>query len=158
VALLCPEAPPGPSLAISVEVGQRVSNTIQSVMAEAAPGLLDVDGSGKGQGFALHDGVLSALASFRAAGSPTLGGGRLSFYSTGITCGQNFVTKTPLLHFGHDYADIATIRPSGFPGVCEVQTVVPYGVSGDAVQVYLEWVDAAGAATRSNTISVAVDQ
>jgi uncharacterized protein (TIGR03437 family) len=157
VAFVCPKAAPGTPLTFAVQVGSASSNEMSGVMSDSSPGLLSLDGSGAGQGVAMHTRGLAALPRFGVAGMPAASGEALTLFATGINCGENSVGGLPLLYFGHDYVRVTAARANALAGVCELQAVVPAGVSGDAVPVLLESVRGDGTVARSNIISVAVE-
>jgi trimeric autotransporter adhesin len=158
VDFVCPNRSPGTPLSLAVEVAGQVSNAVETVMAETAPGLLTLDGSGRGQGIAIHAQGLAAVPRFGVAGRPAVEGEALTLYATGINCDENSSAMKPLLYFGHDYVRVTAAKASAFAGVCELRALAPAGVSGDAVPVLLESVREDGTPVRSNTISVAVER
>jgi len=157
VDFLCPTLAPGTSLEISVSVGGRASNGVKTVMQGTAPGLLSMDGSGSGQGVVAHARGLAALPRFGQEGTPAIAGEEITLLATGINCGEIFAAPKPLLYLGHDFQPITLLRPSAFPGVCEVHSVIPAGVSGNEVALVLEIVREDGSSVRSNAILMAIE-
>ena len=157
VEFLCPSLAAGTPLAISVAAGDQVSNEVRTVMVKTAPGLFSVDGSGVGVGMILHAHGLAALPRFDRAGMPVSAGDTITLFATGIDCAEISDAPRPFLHFEHDYQQITLLRPSAFPGVCEIHSVVPGGITGNEVKVSIESVREDGTAVRSNTILVAVE-
>jgi len=154
---LCPVLSAGTPLSMTVEVGNRVSAEWRTVMAEAAPGLLSVNGSGRGQGLVVHGRGLAALPRFDRDGMPAIAGETIRLYATGINC-ENSRERLPLLFVGRGYQPITSVTASAFAGVCEVQAVIPEGIAGTKVEVFLETVRADATLLRSNTISLAVEE
>jgi uncharacterized protein (TIGR03437 family) len=148
---------PGTPMAIAVEVGNRVSDEIRTVMQQVSPGLLSADGSGSGQGLVTHARGLSALPRFDREGMPAVAGEPITLFATGIHCDDTAAASKPLLYLGHNYQPVTLLRPSGLPGICEVHAIVPEGVSGTEVSVSIEAIRADGTAVRSNAILVAIE-
>jgi len=105
----------------------------------------------------LHAHGLAALPRFDRAGMPVSAGDTITLFATGIDCAEISDAPRPFLHFEHDYQQITLLRPSAFPGVCEIHSVVPGGITGNEVKVSIESVREDGTAVRSNTILVAVE-
>ena len=158
VRFVCPALAPGTEMGMAVEVGGHRSNELRTVMQQTAPGLFSVDGTGTGQGIAMHALGLAALPGFARAGMPAAAGDEITVLATGIDCGEIAGAPQPLLYFGHSAQRITMLKASTMPGVCEVHAVIPGGVSGDRVGLYLESVREDGMAVRSNTLLVAIEE
>jgi uncharacterized protein (TIGR03437 family) len=158
VQFLCPALATGTPMAIAAEVGGRTSNQLRTVMRQTAPGLLSADGSGTGQGLVLHARGLAALPRFDRAGTPVVAGDAITLLATGIACDETPGAPPPLLYMDHIPGRIAGVSPSAFPGVCEVHAIIPSGLSGDDVGIYLESVGEDGSFSRSNTLLLAVEE
>jgi uncharacterized protein (TIGR03437 family) len=157
VDFLCPALSPGTPLAISANVAGQASNELSAVMQKTAPGLLSVDGSGSGEGIVVHSGGFAGLPRFGRAATPLIAGDAITLFATGINCTEISGAPKPLIYFGHDYQQITWLQPSAFPGVCEVHSVVPAGVSGNRVDLALESIREDGTAIRSNTIQIVIE-
>jgi len=88
---------------------------------------------------------------------PAIAGETIRLYATGINC-ENSRERLPLLFVGRGYQPITSVTASAFAGVCEVQAVIPEGIAGPKVEVFLETVRADATLLRSNTISLAVEE
>jgi uncharacterized protein (TIGR03437 family) len=157
VDFVCPALAGGTPLTVTAEVAGRVSDEFRTSMAESAPGLFSVSESPKAQGLVMHARGLSAIPRFDMDGSPAIPGETIRFYATGLNC-ENANETSTLLYFGKGYQPITSITPSTYAGVCEVSAVVPEGVFGPAVELYLEAVRSDATRLKSNTISVAIDE
>ena len=154
VDFLCPALAAGTPLSLTAEAGDRTSAEWRTVMAEAAPGLLSVNGSGKGQGFAMHARGLAAIPRFDLDGTPAIAGETITLYATGMGCNTD---RLPVLWFGQTHQPVASVAPSAFAGVCELQAVVPDGIAGSSVELSLELIRSDATPIRSNTVSLAID-
>jgi uncharacterized protein (TIGR03437 family) len=157
VDFVCPMLSAGTPMGIAVQVGNQVSDEIRTVMQQTSPGLLSVDGSGSGQGVVTHARGLSALPRFEREGMPAVAGEPITLFATGISCDDTSGNSKPLVYLGHDYQPITLLRPSVLPGVCEVHTIVPNGVSGTQVHVAIEAIREDGTSVKSNTILIAIE-
>jgi uncharacterized protein (TIGR03437 family) len=158
VDFLCPSLSAGTPLALSAEVAGQVSADWITSMQETAPGLFSANGSGKGQGIVLHTRGLAALPRFEVDGTPAVAGETISLYATGINCTENSLRSLPLIYFGSQFQPITSITPDSSAGICEVRAVVPYGIAGSVVEMFLETVRADAMPIRSNTISLAIEE
>ena len=100
---------------------------------------------------------LAALPRFDRAGMPAFAGDTVTLFATGINCNENPGDLRPLLYFGHTYQQITSLQPSSFAGVCEIQAVVPGGLTGNEVTLVLEAVREDGTPIRSNQILMAIE-
>jgi hypothetical protein len=157
IDFLCPVLAAGTPLSMTVEVAGRVSAEFRTVMVETAPGLFSVSGSPRAQGLVMHARGLAAIPRFDADGTPALAGETIRFYATGLNC-ENSNQNSILLYFGKGYQPITSITPSSYAGICEVSAVVPEGVFGLGVELFLEAVRSDATLLRSNTISLAIDE
>jgi len=157
ISFLCPNLSAGTPLSVAVEAAGQVSDDYQTVMQGAAPGLFSVNGSGTGQGFVTHAHGIAALPRFDLDGTPAAPGDTVKLFATGMNC-ENSNERLPLLHFGHSYQTVTLVAPSALAGLCEVYAVVPEGVSGSKVEMFLEAVRDDATVVRSNTILIAVDE
>jgi len=154
---LCPNLNVGTRLSIAVEISDRVSQDWQTSMEETSPGLLSANRSGTGQGLVMHKGGLAALPRFNRDGAPAVAGDVVSLYATGIACSERSSEPRPLIYFGSTFTPVTSLAPSGLPGVCEVRTIIPEGLSGGKADVFLQTVKSDATPIRSNTISLAID-
>jgi hypothetical protein len=106
----------------------------------------------------LHALGLAALPRFERAGMPVAAGDAITFLATGIACDEIPGAPRPLLYLGHTSGTISELSPGALPGVCEVHAVIPGGVSGDRVEIFLESAGEDGTLIRSNTVVLAVDE
>jgi len=157
IDFLCPNLSAGSRLSMAVAVGDQVSQEWQTSMEETSPGLLSANRSGTGQGFVMHKGGLAALPRFDRDGTPAVAGDIVSLYATGIACSESSSATRPLIYFGSTFSPVTSFTPSGLPGVCEVRTVIPEGISGGKAEVFLQTVRSDAAPVRSNAISIAID-
>jgi hypothetical protein len=157
IDFVCPALAPGASMAISVIAGRETSNELQTVMQESAPGLLTIDGSGSGQGLVAHARGLATLPRFGQEGMPAIAGEAITLLATGINCNEISSGLKPLLYLGHDLQSVTLLRPSAYPGVCEVHSVIPQGVSGNEVALVLQLVREDGSTVKSNAILIAIE-
>jgi uncharacterized protein (TIGR03437 family) len=154
---LCPVSDAGTALNITVEVAGQVSDEYRTTMMETAPGLFSITGKPKSQGLVVHSRGLAAIPRFAMDGSPAVAGDTIRFYATGLNC-ENSQQNSTLLYFGKGYQPIASIMPSTYAGICEISAVVPEGVVGTGVELFLETLRSDATLLRSNTISLAVDE
>ena len=87
-----------------------------------------------------------------------MAGDAITLFATGLDCDEISAIPRPVLYFGHDYQPVTLLRPSSFAGVCEVHSVVPGGLSGNEVQLFLETVREDGSVVRSNAILMAIEK
>jgi uncharacterized protein (TIGR03437 family) len=156
VDLLCPTAPPGTSLAISVETANGKSKEMHTSSRESTPGLFMV-GRDETQALATLDGLLrlAAIPTARYAATPALPDDMVSFRATGVDCNPQTVPRLSL-NVGPYTVPVADTRPvAGYAGVCDVLARVP-AVAGDAVPVTLTLLQNDGQQVVSNGATIAV--
>jgi uncharacterized protein (TIGR03437 family) len=160
VDFVCPMAAPGTPLEIAVETESGVSNRIQTRMADIAPGIFTVDGSGSGQAIAWRTGSpdLALIPNYRFMGKPALSGDQISVLVTGIKCDENFASPQPLMNLGNTSVPIDSLTASAQKaGACEIGITIPEGIYGDALPLTLDVPGSDGRTSTSNIASIAVD-
>jgi trimeric autotransporter adhesin len=158
VDFLCPTIPAGTPLSVTAEVAGRVSEEWKALMEETAPGLFSANGSGSGQGLITHARGLAALPRLEMDGTPAVAGDTVSLYATGINCSESSTDRLPLIYFGTAVKPVTSITPSTFAGICELRAVVPEGISGSRVELFLETARTDATLVRSNSVSLAIDE
>jgi uncharacterized protein (TIGR03437 family) len=159
VDFICPTAPPGTELAVSVETLAGRSQSASIVVSAPVPGILTVSRDGKGQAVAFREGAsdLAAIPEPELNGAPATGGDTLSVLVTGIGCDPSTVTPMPLLRFGDQYALAKSVVPlPGQSGICRVKVEVPAGMPSGRTALTLEIPGPDGNLT-SNTASIAIE-
>jgi uncharacterized protein (TIGR03437 family) len=144
IDFVCPRTDAGTPLSMTVEVDGQLSAAWETTMEVTAPGLFS----------AMHGRGLAALPRYGMDGSPAIAGETIRLYATGIDCA---VDRQMLVSFGGSMQPVTMMQPSAFAGICEVNTVVPAGVAGSRVDLYLEAARANGARARSNAIQVPIE-
>ena len=158
VDFLCPSFSAGTPLSVTAEVAGRVSEEWRTLMEETAPGLFSANGSGTGQGLITHPRGLATLPRLEVDGTPAVAGDTVSLYATGINCSESSTDRLPLIYFGSVIKPVTSITPSTFAGICEVHAVVPEGISGSRVELFLETARTDATLVRSNAVSLAIDE
>ena len=159
VEFLCPAAAVGTALGITVRNDAGSSKELQSTMLADAPGILTVDGSGKGQARAMVAGSseYAAVANPHFPGSPAVAGDSLLFLATGIACDANSSNGSLQASIGRHLSPILSIQPSAaYAGICELTVSLPYGIAADTVPFWFDVVHFDGTVGRSNSVSIAV--
>jgi uncharacterized protein (TIGR03437 family) len=160
VDFVCPMVAPGMPLDIAVETESGMSNRVQTTMADTAPGIFTVDGSGSGQAIAWRTGSsdLALIPTYKFQGTPALPGDQISVLVTGIECDENFGAQKPLVRLGNTVVPIDSLTASvQKAGACEAGITIPENVSGDAVPLTLNVPRSEGRTSTSNIASIAVD-
>jgi uncharacterized protein (TIGR03437 family) len=159
LSFICPDLPPGATLTVSVEVANHASESLQTTVEEVAPAILAI-----GIGSAVHalafagDGsYLAALPSSQFGGHPAHTGDMLSVDIVGVRCHDNAWLSTAVLTIGPEPVAVTSVLPAdGSPGVCQIQAIVPEGVSGGQVPVTLQASRSNGIPVLSNTAFIAI--
>ncbi|MEO7146112.1 MAG: putative Ig domain-containing protein, partial [Bryobacteraceae bacterium] len=140
IAFVCPDLPPGTPLSVQARRGARSSNTLTETMAEAAPGIFSLDGTGTGQGMALASASSMVLMhrSPELPSQPAVRRDPISILATGL--GSGGVTDPTRLQVS--IGEVA-VRPESVsvksPGVWEVLVKIPETAAiGEAVPLRLE--------------------
>lgn len=159
VDFVCPTGTPGTELEIAVQSGPDVSNSLSTIMAAGAPGLLTVGDSAADQAIAYRPNTseIAALPNWRKAARPATPGEILSFLATGVACDGNFSAGRPQLQIGMHVVPAETASPAAnMAGVCALGFQVPVGPAGDSVPVTLVVRHYDGTEDMSNRASIAI--
>ncbi|MCZ2147255.1 MAG: putative Ig domain-containing protein [Bryobacterales bacterium] len=152
----CPAAPAGTKLAVEVHRGAAVSNTAETVMVDAAPGIFSLDGTGRGQGLVMLT-EFRRVAMVRSPGDvsqPATATDRITLQVTGL--GEGASSDGMQLQVGTKRVPAESVAPVS-PGVWQVTGRLPEeaGVS-DAVAVQLV-VERYGQVLKSNVVTIAIE-
>ena len=152
VPFLCPDVPPGTPLSVRLENPAGTTETLQSVMQAATPGIFMLDHSTQGM-ILLDIGGVAAVRSYRVAGQPAQPGDHISIRATGMGAGSNIVAK-----LGDLEVPVESTEPvAEMPGAVDIHISIPAGVQvGNAVPVRLR-VETAGKWSESNVATMAIE-
>jgi uncharacterized protein (TIGR03437 family) len=155
----CPALAPGVPLRIQAQRGERSSNVLTSVMAEAAPGVFSLDHTGSGQGAAVLNGTGNVLMqrSPEPLSQPATRGDTVSILATGLGVDVANAPDRLEVWMGNavTYAQSVTLRS---PGAWEVIATVPEGTTlGDAVPLQLQLTLSEGRVAKSNLVTIAIE-
>lgn len=152
----CPALPAGVPLTVEARRGAAVSNTLETVMADAAPGIFSLDASGKGQGLVMVT-EFQSVAMVRSPGDrslPAMAGDRISVLATGL--GEGAPADSVHLLVGGKAVSAESITAVS-AGVWEVTGRLPEGTpTGGAVPVQLT-VARYGRSVMSNVVTMATE-
>jgi uncharacterized protein (TIGR03437 family) len=155
----CPELAPWTPLHIQAHRGERSSNVLESVMAEAAPGVFSLDGTGSGQGVAMlrETGDVLMLRSPELPSQPATRGDLVSILATGL--GPDVANEPERLQLviGDAVAYVQSVTRSS-PGAWEVIAKVPEAATlGDAVPLQIQLTLLNGRLLKSNLVTIAIE-
>jgi uncharacterized protein (TIGR03437 family) len=130
----CPDLPAGTPLSVQTKRGSLWSNTLESVMAEAAPGIFPLDGASQ---------LVSA-------------GEELSVLATGLGSDAGQSSERTFVVIG-DVVIPATSMTAVLPGVWRVAVIVPDQIAtGEGIPLRLA-VRLNGRDLESNAVTVAIE-
>ena len=154
VSFLCPEAAPGTRLGITLETKSGFVGTTETVSEDVAPGLFAINGTGRGQAFAIVEetGGIAAVRSAKVSGEPARAGDLISLRATGVT-------EASVVYIGGEQAAVEALRPvEGMIGMTDVLVRVPDAAHrGSNVPVSIETATAGGSTRSSNTVTIAIE-
>jgi uncharacterized protein (TIGR03437 family) len=151
INIVVPDAAPG-LVKLTVQNGSG-SQTVNVLVEPAVPAIFTQDGSGSGPAAALR----SADASLITAASPLHAGDYVEVFLTGLGAtttrgGLDYANQQPTVTIGgKDCAVSYAGRAPGFPGLDQINCLVPAGISNTAAAVVV-----ASGARVSNTATLAV--
>jgi len=152
----CPGAPAGTKLAVEVHRGAAVSNAVETVMVDAAPGIFSLDGTGRGQGVVMLT-EFHRVAMVRSPGDvsqPATATDRITLQVTGL--GEDAGLNGVQLQVGAKRVAAEWVAPVS-PGVWQITGRLPEGVAvSDAVPVQLV-MERYGQVLRSNVVTIAIE-
>jgi uncharacterized protein (TIGR03437 family) len=152
----CPAAPAGTKLAVEVHRGATVSNTAETVMVDAAPGIFSLDGTGRGQGLVMLT-EFNRVAMVRSPGDvsqPATATDRITLQVTGL--GEDANSNGVQLQVGTKRVSAESVVLAS-PGVWQVTGRLPEGTAvSDAVPVQLV-MEQYGQVLRSNVVTIAIE-
>ena len=158
VDFLCPAAGTG-TLRISVENGAGVTNSVEAMMQDVAPGVFSLDGSGRGQGIVFLAGtsLLAVSRNYRTSGQPAQPGDAIAVRTTGL--GAAAGPESVLLRIGELSVPVDAVQAvPGSAGVYEITARLPAGVpEGEAVPVLVRLATPDGHLPESNAVTVAIE-
>ena len=135
ITFQCPALPTGSILQIQAHRGSRLSNVLESVMGDAAPGIFSVDGTGTGQGL-ISLSAFNRIAMLRLPdelGQPATRSDLISVMATGIGEATNQIEA----FVGDQLTPVESIM-SVAPGLWQVMIRIPEQTPlADAVPVKL---------------------
>ena len=155
----CPDLVPGTPLSIQAYRGSRFSNELDSVMAEAAPGVLSLDGTGSGQGLVMLDRTDQVVTMRRAElpSQPALRQDHISILATGLGVEAQSRLEDVQVTVGELATSVESVTPLS-TGLWQVVAKVPNNAPiGDAVPLRLQVTLPGGREVGSNTVTVAID-
>jgi uncharacterized protein (TIGR03437 family) len=156
VVFVCPSAPVGAKLAVSVETAKGASAPATTIVRPSTPGIFTVDGTGAGNAAAtILDGLRLAMPrNHRFPSQPAQAGDTLSIHMTGLpaTAGSSSLIVT----IGGVPVPADFVRPvAGVLGVFQVGVTIPRAAPlGESIPVSVE-LPAGGA---SQTAPIAIEQ
>jgi uncharacterized protein (TIGR03437 family) len=158
VDAMCPQVASGTPLEFVVETAASESAPFRARARRETPAIFTLDGTGTGQALAFASGrrEVAAIRNPRYAAHPARAGEDLLVRTTGWDCDAD--ARSPRLRIGDLTVPVTASRNAALPSVCDVRTTLPAALMpGDAVPLALEWVDADGRVTGSNTVRIAVE-
>ena len=157
ITFQCPDLAAGTALSIRAYRGQISSNFLDTVMAEAAPGVFSLDKSGSGQGMVLLDGTRQ-LVMFRAptpASQPAVRQDRISILATGL--GAAGLTDHLQVAIGETTTSVESVTAVA-PGLWQVVARVPdQAAIGESVPLRLLLNLPDGGHLESNVVTIAIE-
>ncbi|MFN0165739.1 MAG: putative Ig domain-containing protein [Bryobacteraceae bacterium] len=155
----CPDLDPGTTLYFQAKRGMHSSNTLDSIMADAAPGIFSLDGSGGGQGIALlgDTGKVLMLRSPEVLSQPATRQDLISLLATGL--GREAFDSPNRVHvlLGRFVVTAESITAAA-PGIWQVVVRVPEEAPlGDAVPLRLVLARPGERTVDSNLVSIALE-
>jgi uncharacterized protein (TIGR03437 family) len=162
VDFICPASAPGTPLDIVVETRQGASNSVQTTMQEAAPGIVTLEASPSSpvfMQFSSGSGMVG-IPNHHRASQVALPGDSVTLWVTGVNCSEKAQMPSPSIIVGGNTvaADSFAAVPER-PGTCALEMRLPETLtSGDAIPLTVDLIGGSGQIFRSQTTSVAVGQ
>jgi uncharacterized protein (TIGR03437 family) len=137
IDFLCPSAPAGTVLSVSVQNPAGSSSPATTTMQDVGIGVYASDSSGQGQGMIFLSGtsLLATSRTYQSAGQPAQIGDAITVRVTGM--GDAPAGALPMVKIGDLYARADSVNPvAGMAGVYDIAVTVPPGVSdGQAIPI-----------------------
>ncbi len=159
ITFQCPDLIPGTPLSIQAYRGSRSSNVLDSVMAEAAPGVFSLDGTGSGQGLVLLGGTDQVVTMRKAQlpSQPALRKDLISILATGLGVEAQARPEEVQVVIGESVTSAQSVTPLS-PGLWRVVAKVPdHAAFGDAVPLRLQLTLPGGRDVGSNVVTLAIN-
>ncbi len=141
---------------MEVHRGAAVSNAVETVMVDAAPGIFSLDGTGRGQRVVMLT-EFHRVAMVRSPGDvsqPATATDRITLQVTGL--GEDASASGVQLQVGAKRVAAEWVAPVS-PGVWQITGRLPEGVAvSDAVPVQLV-MERYGQVLRSNVVTIAIE-
>jgi uncharacterized protein (TIGR03437 family) len=161
VTFLCPNLRPGSELSVEVATASAITEPLTTIMREASPTIISLDGSGMNQGIVsfADDNDLVMARTFRVPGHPAQTGDYVVIWATGLASVTD-ASNRARVKVGDIHTDIESIHAvSGYAGLYNVQVRVPAVITvGDAVPLQLEVTTPNGQQFNSNTVTISIEQ
>jgi len=132
IDFLCPTAPAGTALSVTVQNAAGTSAPAPATMLDVSVGVFANDGSGKGQGTVYLAGtsLLVTSRSFLNLGQPALAGDAVTVRVTGLGSASNTL---PMVKISNLYTRADAVTPVlGMAGVYDIAVTLPPGVPESA--------------------------
>jgi uncharacterized protein (TIGR03437 family) len=156
ITFQCPDLAPGTPLNIRAHRGERQSNFLDTIMAEAAPGVFTLDRTGSGQGLVSLD-QARHLAMFRSpslASQPAVHRDRISILATGL--GSQAIADRLQAAIGDVVVTVESVTAQA-PGLWQVVAKVPEdALTGKSVPLRL-LMNLSGRRLESNAVTFAIE-
>jgi uncharacterized protein (TIGR03437 family) len=152
----CPDLALGATHTVAVETALGTSVPVQISSSALTPGIFSIDKSGSGQGFVTHseDSTLATLRNYTGDGRPAQSGDQLVINSTGISGAMQVLVNLGGIEIKPD----SITESAQHPGIYQIAFSVPQGVSpAESVSLFLTGLSWDGSKTKSNTVTIAVE-
>jgi uncharacterized protein (TIGR03437 family) len=140
IVFVCPSAPVGAELAVSVATANGASTPAMAIMRTSTPGIFTVDGTGRGNAAAtiLNGSRLAMPRNHRFPSQPAQAGDMLSIPMTGLPA--NAGSGSLIVKIGGVPVPADFVRPvPGAAGVSEIGVTIPRSAAlGDSIPVSVE--------------------
>jgi len=152
----CPDLPAGTPLLVQVQRGEHLSNVLESVMADASPGVFSLDNTGKGQGLVFLEESTRIVMhrNARVASQPAIQADRISILVTGI--GAQPSAESMVAVIGQQTVPVEAIQPVA-PGLWHVSVRVPRQEPSDDIPLHLRIRSAEGRWLPGNAVTIAIE-
>jgi uncharacterized protein (TIGR03437 family) len=157
ITFVCPDVAPGSSLHLQAQRGDLASNVLEIVMAEAAPGIFSLDGSGHGQAVAVLGGTdqILMVRSPEMPSQPAMPADTIAITATGL--GKDVTPDRLEVRIGAAAATPESVN-AAVPGVWQVWVRIPEtAFPGDAVTLRLSLMLPDGRTVESNEVIIAIE-